>query len=251
MVSETPPAVAAAPPGSPERSRDKVRLRFRKDGDLRLLSHHDLMRAFERMLRRADLPFRCSQGYNPRPRLVFALSLPLGVVGCEEVVELELEHALPLEEIEQRLSRQAPPGLVILSARRINPRANAQVRTLCYRVAVPGESVAGLGQCVADVLASAECWVERTRPQRRRLDVRPFLRDLRVVALAADETPPGTAAPTALEMDLWLTPGGTARPDEVLGLLGLQDLLEIGAVLERTRLELHDEITPPLAEGIA
>ena len=51
----------------------KVRIRFRKGGDLRLVSHHDLMRVFERMLRRADLPFHSTSGFNPKPRLVFAL----------------------------------------------------------------------------------------------------------------------------------------------------------------------------------
>jgi hypothetical protein len=52
-------------------------------------------------------------------------------------------------------------------------------------------------------------------------------------------------------MTLCLTPAGTARPEEVLAALGLTDLLEAGAVLERSRLELVDEIPPPLAEGNA
>jgi len=51
---------------------DKFRIRFRKVGDLRLLSHHDLMRTFERMLRRAGLPFRSTEGFHPKPRMVFA-----------------------------------------------------------------------------------------------------------------------------------------------------------------------------------
>ena len=46
-------------------------------------------------------------------------------------------------------------------------------------------------------------------------------------------------------MDLWVKPSGMARPDEVLGLLGLQDVIEAGAVIERTRLELEDETPPP------
>jgi hypothetical protein len=49
-------------------------------------------------------------------------------------------------------------------------------------------------------------------------------------------------------MDLWLTPQGTARPDELLGVLGLQELVAAGAVLERARLELADE-TPTTPVG--
>jgi len=64
---------------------------------------------FERLLRRSELPFHRSQGFHPKPRLIFALSLPLGVVGCEEVVELELGEVLPPEEIHVRLARQTPP----------------------------------------------------------------------------------------------------------------------------------------------
>lgn len=207
---------------------DKVRIRFRKSGDLRLVSHHDLMRCFERMLRRADLPYHSTQGFNPKPRMIFALSLALGVVGCQEVVELELDAELPTDEIHARLSRQAPAGLEILDVRQIDRKAGAQVRSVRYRVSLAPDRIGGLDRCVAELLATPECWVERTRPQARRYDLRPYLRDLRVL-------------PDALEMDLWVTPTGTARPDEVMGLLGLGDVLEAGAVLERTRLELQDE----------
>src|SRR6184192_1420855 len=104
MAPDAIPAAAPAASGPP----DKVRIRFRKAGALRLLSHHDLMRTFERMLRRAELPFRSSQGFHPKPRIIFALSLPLGVAGLEEVAELELDELLPAEEIQNRLERQAP-----------------------------------------------------------------------------------------------------------------------------------------------
>ena len=45
----------------------------------------------------------------------------------------------------------------------------------------------------------------------------------------------------SLEIDLWVTPTGGARPEEVLALLGLSSLLDAGAILERTHLALHDE----------
>jgi radical SAM-linked protein len=242
-----------------------VRLRFRKGDDLRLLSHHDLMRAFQRMLRRAALPVRQTKGFHPQPRLVFALSLPLGVVGCEEVVELELDEVLAPEELRERLARQAPPGLDILSIKRIGPRDGAQVRRLTYRVTLPAARVAGLAQRIAEILAGRECRVERTRPPVRRVDLRPFLSDMRLIELPMK--PEEKETTYALEMELFLTPQGTARPEEVLTVLGLQDLVEAGAVLERSRLELEDEfaacdeaitaspqaasVHPSTAEGIA
>jgi radical SAM-linked protein len=219
---------------------DKARIRFRKCGALRLLSHHDLMRTFERLLRRSDLPFHRSQGFHPKPRLIFALSLPLGVVGCEEVVELELDEVLSPEEVQARLARQTPPGLEILSVRRIPVTVNAQVRRLAYALPVPAEHLPDLSRRIADVLAARECWIDRRRPHSgqagRRLDVRPFLDELLI------HSPRGHSESAKVEMIFRLTSTGTARPEEVLGLLGLENLLDAGAVLERSRLELHDEL---------
>src|SRR5438309_11495312 len=131
---------------------DKVRIRFRKSGDLRLVSHHDLMRCFERMLRRAGLKFRSTSGFHPKPRLIFALSLPLGVVGCEEVAELELQESVNPSEIHERLARQAPAGLEILAVRRIDPKAGAQVRRASYRIALPPGRSADLPDRIASLL---------------------------------------------------------------------------------------------------
>lgn len=215
----------------------KVRIRFRKAGDLRLVSHHDLMRCWERMLRRAALPFHSTEGFNPKPRLVFALSLGLGIVGSQEVAELELDAEVPLDDLLARLRGQAPTGLELLDARPIEPRMGAQVRRAGYRLAVPAARTLGLEQRAAGLFAAPEVWVERSRPQLRRLDIRPYLDAIRVL-------------PESLELILWVTPNGTARPDEILSLLGLGDLLPGGAVLERFLIELYDEtseVTNPSA----
>jgi radical SAM-linked protein len=228
---------ASIPPPSPEppAPRTKVRVRFRKGGPLRLVSHHDLMHVFERMLRRADLPLLTTQGFNPRPRMLFPLSLALGIVGCREVVELELARAFTSEEIHQRLAGQAPPGLEILSVQAIEGKLRGQVRRAGYRLEVPAERRQTLPERIAALLALTHAWIERTRPQPRQIDVRPYLSELR---LAGD----------FLEITLWVTPYGTARPEEVLELLGLEDLPENGTIVERILLELHDEVS---GEGTA
>jgi radical SAM-linked protein len=232
-----PDSAQAAPPPGPAPVREKVRVRFRKGGDLRLVSHHDLMRTFERLLRRAALPFSSTEGFHPKPRFVFALSLSLGIVGCEEVVELELCEPVPPDEVHARLAAQAVPGLDILSVRRVESRRAARVRRVTYRVPLPPGREAGLPERVAALLAATACPVERLRPEKKHIDLRPYIDQIRL-------------APGAVEMDLWVTPGGMARPGEVLGLLGLEDVIDAGAVIERTRLELEDE-TPSPASGVA
>ncbi len=86
----------------------KVRLRFAKRGDLRLVSHHDIMRCLERMLRRASIPMVLSQGFSPRPKITFALALGLGIEGRREVVDLELSEPLEPAVLLGRLAAVAP-----------------------------------------------------------------------------------------------------------------------------------------------
>ncbi len=63
------------------------------------------------MLRRADLPFKSTAGFHPGPRVVFALSLPLGVEALDEVVEIEFTRALEADDVLAKLQSQAPIGL--------------------------------------------------------------------------------------------------------------------------------------------
>ncbi len=231
MVSDPQQPVKTAAADRP-RVCDKARVRFRKGGDLRLVSHRDLMKCFERVLRRARLPVHQSQGFHPMPRMVFGMPLGLGIIGLEEVLELEFDEPVEPEALHRRLAEQMPPGFAILSVRRINPKAAVQVRRAGYRIAVPAEQVAELPARIESLLASPDLWIERTRPSPRRLDLRPYLSELRL-------------SDHQLEMLLWVTPNGAARPEEVLALLGLADLTAAGVPLERHLLELADEIHDP------
>jgi hypothetical protein len=79
--------------------------------------------------------------------------------------------------------------------------------------------------------AASECWVERAQPKPRKLNVRAYLD---TIALTEN----------LLNFSLRVTPYGTVRADEVARVLGLDRVLESGTRIERTNLELHDEISP-------
>lgn len=225
----------AANPVKPEAPpRWKYRVRFAKAQDLRLVSHHDLMHVCERLFRRADLALPVTQGFNPRPRMWFALSLALGVAGLNEVLEFELAEALSAEEVQHRLLAHAPPGLEILRVQPIDVRASARIRRAWYRLPL-AQPIADLDERCTRFMALGEYPIDRLRPQPRRINVRPFVHELH-------------AWPDRLDMAIWITSNGAARPDEVIAALGLSPLLEAGAVIERTDLEVYDEL-PPGIEG--
>jgi radical SAM-linked protein len=211
---------------------DKIRFRFRKADALRLISHLDTMRCFERMLRRASVPFRSTAGFHPSPRLVLALSLPLGVVGDREVAELELTSEHNVQAITNRLADVAPPGMTILGSSAIPMKVTASPRRIVYRASIPSGRSDAVRDAALRLLESEKVWVERTKPKPRGLNIRPYLRSITVT----DRT---------VDFDLWVTNGGTARIDELVRLVGLD---EIETELSRTELELHDEVSGVAAD---
>lgn len=207
---------------------DKHRFRFRKDGDLRFVSHLDLMRAFERLLRRSQLPYRSTEGFHPQPRVIFAMAMSLGIAGLEEVVEIEWTESVEPDEAFARLSLQVPPGLTFLSVKRITLKQSARPRRVVYRLPLPASLTDSLRTRCAAIMEASELWVEREKPKPREVNIRSYLHDLRV----------GT---NELELDVWVTQDGSARADEIVRALELNHLLDEGAVLERTVLEIEDE----------
>src|ERR1035437_2871630 len=107
--------------------RQKVELRFEKGEAIRFISHHDLMRAMMRAIRRAALPVRLTEGFNPRPRIVFPVALEVGIASLDEVAEIELTQCSEIQEIHNRLASVFPPGLELKAVRDLPPFRAGQI----------------------------------------------------------------------------------------------------------------------------
>ncbi|MGH2634098.1 MAG: TIGR03936 family radical SAM-associated protein, partial [Tepidiformaceae bacterium] len=68
-------------------STQRFRVWFRKGERVRYISHLDVLRAWERAIRRTGLPLSYSQGFTPHPKIAFASPLPLGFIGECEVMD--------------------------------------------------------------------------------------------------------------------------------------------------------------------
>ncbi len=80
---------------------------------MRFISHLDLMRTFMRALRRADLPLKITEGFNPHPKLCIKRALKLGLESENEEATVVLKEIVEPQEFKERLQRQLPRGIEI------------------------------------------------------------------------------------------------------------------------------------------
>jgi len=206
--------------------RQRVRIRFRKRGDLRLIGHRDLVRTLERLFRRAGLRLANSEGFHPKPRMSFPSALALGIAGIDEVMELELGEPAETDLLLRRLAPQTPPGLGWESVQDLPPGTpKARLRSATFEVPIPEDRRGETAQRVAELLASPE--VPVLRPGRAKpIDLR---RSLQGLVLRGG----------VLQMRVRAGREATPGPRDVLAALGLAELEQQGIWITRTRVELE------------
>jgi len=185
------------------------RVRFTKTGKMRFLSHHDLMRLFERALRRTGLPLRMTEGYNPHPVIAFPTALGLGIESMDEILEFELSSWTAPRQIEKALGEQLPEGMAVRSAEAFDRKQRSYVHYVEYEASCAGQTE-GLADRILAFLALKECPVERVSDKgSKTVEIRQY-----VMALDVDgET---------VYLRIRITDQGTAKPEEVLRSIGLR-----------------------------
>ncbi|MGY1500931.1 TIGR03936 family radical SAM-associated protein [Streptomyces sp. QTS52] len=94
----------------------RIRLRYTKRGRLRFTSHRDFQRAFERALRRAEVPMAYSAGFTPHPKVSYANAAATGTGSEAEYLEIALTEARDPDKLRELLDESLPTGLDIVDA---------------------------------------------------------------------------------------------------------------------------------------
>jgi radical SAM-linked protein len=194
--------------------RQRLRITFAKGEEIKYISHLDLMRLWERALRRARVPLAYSRGFNPRPKIAVAAPLPVGFTSRGEVMDVILERRISPYNFAKGLAPHLPPGLELLSVEEVDPRLpslQSQVRSAEYRVMVSWDGSREEMEGKLQELLSAEQLLRQRRGKD--YDLRSLIEDLWVEGKEADGW--------VLGMRLRVGDQGTGRPDEVLDTLGL------------------------------
>lgn len=165
------------------------RLLFEKTGSAVWMSHLDLMRLFQRAFKRAGLPLKHTQGYNPRPSVSIALPLSVGIDSVCELLDFDLDGIrASCDEITQRLNNTLVSGVVVRSAysdgRKLRDLALLDCRiSMEYDQGVPEDAEAAITE-----LFKREAIIvpKKTKNGVQDQDIVPMIRNLCVLPADAD-----------------------------------------------------------------
>ena len=97
----------------------KIRIKFAKTGVMKFVGHLDVMRYFQKAIRRAELPIAYSEGFSPHMLLSFASPLGVGISSTGEYFDMVLAEDMKTDEIVKRLNATMVEGMEVLSARHV------------------------------------------------------------------------------------------------------------------------------------
>ena len=195
----------------------RLRVTYRKADAVRYVGHLDLMRTWERALRRAHLPLAYTQGFSPHARLALGAPLAVGFEGDRELFDAwMLPHVAPLDVV-ARLRGELPDGLSVVAVEEVpheEPSLQSAITSATYELVFDRADVDAeeLRWRIDGLLATHELEWEEQRGQKTRVyDLRATVRDIDV------RTEVGALV---VDMHLEAREGLTGRPLSVLDALG-------------------------------
>ncbi|MDP2982900.1 MAG: TIGR03960 family B12-binding radical SAM protein [Candidatus Latescibacter sp.] len=193
---------------SPIITGTRFRVKYSKNGPTRFIGHLDLVRIFDRVMRREGIPVAYSQGFHPHPKISFGPPLPLGMSSSAEYVDFSL--SAPFQDVGKTLARSLMNGMEVISVRPISEKAEsltkiitqAEYRVSCTLNEKAAENIGHLLECDHILIKRA------TKNGIKEVDVRPGIID---IVIAGDGG--------GFTMILSMESGKSAKPSEILELI--------------------------------
>jgi radical SAM-linked protein len=218
----------------------RLRVIYGKTGRLRFLSHLEVAHACERAIRRVDLQYAVTQGFNPHMRIAFGPALPVGTAGVAEAYEVWLTRLCPVREVLEALKAASPEGLAPTEVRYVSEREPSLAAAMTlgeYEVVVedPDMGPGRFAEALGDVIGSGSLMIERKGVEKV-YDLAACLPE----GARVDEEPGRSVVRMTVRMGAY----GSLRPEALVGeALGRIDARD--ASMAVTRVALRPEVAAP------
>lgn len=160
----------------------KIRIKFSKHGAMKFIGHLDMMRYFQKAMRRAEIDIAFSEGFSPHMVMSFALPLGVGVTSDGEYVDIELRTPISSAQAVKRLNAVMAEGVTVTSFRQIEEgkagKAMSLVAAADYTVRfregkMPEE---GWQEKFIAFLAQEQILItKKTKKTEKEIDIRPYI----------------------------------------------------------------------------
>ena len=195
-----------------------VRVKFTKVGSLQFISHLDLNRTMKTVMIRAGVPIKYSEGFNPHPKMVFALPLSVGTESVTEYLDFKITRPMTEKELTERLNFAFPPEMRVLSAY----EPSTKFTDIKYAEYVL-ESESDFSTAPLD--AESIVVLKKTKSGEKDTDIKPLIRSYKKEG-------------NTLTVVLSAAPDSYLNPDYICKLLNVPD-----CTVMRTRVLLSDGVT--------
>jgi len=158
----------------------RIRVKFGKNGISRFTGHLDMVRIFDRTLRRSDIPVVYTQGFHPHAKISFGPSLPLGLKSTAEYVDLSLSTVFP--NFEEALKKGFPEGFSLIDNRSIPEKSKSLSEAIKFaEYYVRCEIDNTITQKITNILESNSLPFERwTKRGMKKIDIRPGIVKIKI-----------------------------------------------------------------------
>ena len=158
----------------------KFRMQFTKHGDMKYVSHLDMIRLFTRIFHRADLPLSYSEGFNPHPKMSVLLPLSVGLESDCEYIDVSFSDGVSMLDCLKKLKGATPIGLDIVKISEVleNSAKPKEIRYAEYKI----KTDCGISHDIIDEFLSRETIevLKKTKRSEAVTDIKPDIMDLRV-----------------------------------------------------------------------
>lgn len=180
------------------------RVVFSKDDVLIYISHLDLNHTFIRALNRADVELKYSEGFNPHPKLVFALPLSVGMAGENEILDIGVaDETMSAEKLSEILKGALPPHITVKKVYEVDKKLK-DIKSALYEIVI---SKTEISESINGLLAGDIRVVKKTKGGEKEVSISP-----QIVSAQCSET----GGVTVIEAELCAGAGDYLNPELIM-----------------------------------